>query len=338
MKSCEFAQIGFLHPILSKLQSHGVNLSPYIQNAGIEIFDLQNPETYIPLHLYEKFLNQISRKQGIANIANEFHSQIHLGSCSEFGELISGQTSLLNVCQKAVKFPNVVFTNERLRFTTHGRISKLEQWFVNFDEKRTSQLTGIDNAIMFNAFKLYLGEDWEPVELHYQNDTALDISKYFPNARKTRVRTGMPSTAIVFETDLLTRNSNGNDRLSSTPEPDFSIPASASDKIEILLTQTLPGMVPSIREAAEMLDTSERTLRRALAEESCTFAELVDDWRRKEALRKVNDNRVHIDDISASLGYLNPSAFFRAFKRWTNFTPNRYRDLDPERQALAMAS
>ncbi|MBK1879148.1 helix-turn-helix transcriptional regulator [Pelagicoccus mobilis] len=338
MKHIEFAQIGFLHPILSGLESSGVNLTPLVRRAGIEAFDLQDPECYIPFHLYEGLLEQIHHRHGIPDLASEFQEKLHISSCAEWGEMLARRSSMLSVCQKAVKFPNVVFTNQRMRIETHGKISKFEQWFANPGTSGRRHVVDIDNALTLNTFKNIIGDDWEPIEVHIQSDTAFDITQFFPNAKRTRVRTGMPTSAVILDTHLLAQNGHGSEDLASVTEQDFSPPRSVADKVEILLRHTLPGVVPSIREVALMLNTSERSLRRALAEEACTFAELVDNWRREEALKKIHEGRFQIDEIADFLGYLNPPAFFRAFKRWTNFSPNRYRDLDPDFQIQAMAS
>jgi len=66
---------------------------------------------------------------------------------------------------------------------------------------------------------------------------------------------------------------------------------------------------------------SERSLQRRLAEESVRFEALTDDVRREMAARYLADRKVAIAEIAYLLGYSEPSAFHRAFKRWTGSTP-----------------
>ena len=81
----------------------------------------------------------------------------------------------------------------------------------------------------------------------------------------------------------------------------------------------------SEEETAKLLHMSPRTLQRKLAEASLTYQQLVDATRRDLALRYVVDAGRSISDITFSLGFSQPSAFTRAFKRWTGSSPTDYR-------------
>jgi AraC-like DNA-binding protein len=78
-------------------------------------------------------------------------------------------------------------------------------------------------------------------------------------------------------------------------------------------------------DTAKRLNMSARTLQRKLAEASTTFVQLVDDTRRDLALRYIDDPQRSITDITFSLGFSQPSAFTRAFRRWTGISPTDYR-------------
>ena len=86
-------------------------------------------------------------------------------------------------------------------------------------------------------------------------------------------------------------------------------------------------------DAAKQLHMSPRTLQRKLAEANTTYLELLDDTRKDLALRYIEDPRRSITDITFSLGFSQPSAFTRAFKRWTGLSPSDYRTSGPARTA-----
>jgi AraC-like DNA-binding protein len=75
---------------------------------------------------------------------------------------------------------------------------------------------------------------------------------------------------------------------------------------------------------ARQLGVGPRTLRRRLASLEVSLFELVEQARcdvAREALSGVTP----IKEIAARLGFSEPSAFYRAFKRWTGTTPGEYR-------------
>jgi AraC-like DNA-binding protein len=82
-------------------------------------------------------------------------------------------------------------------------------------------------------------------------------------------------------------------------------------------------------ETAKQLHMSARTLQRKLADANTTYLQLVDDTRKDLALRYIEDPRRSVTDITFSLGFSQPSAFTRAFKRWTGRNPSEYRTKSP---------
>jgi AraC-like DNA-binding protein len=78
---------------------------------------------------------------------------------------------------------------------------------------------------------------------------------------------------------------------------------------------------PRLATIAEALEIPERALRRRLDEENTTFAAVVNDLRRSLALEMVEDASLSLGEIAFLLGFSEPSASHRAFRRWTARTP-----------------
>jgi AraC-like DNA-binding protein len=72
---------------------------------------------------------------------------------------------------------------------------------------------------------------------------------------------------------------------------------------------------------AARLATSKRTLQRDLARAGTSHQAVVDDVRRALALALLESNRMTTVEISERLGFKDPRAFFRAFRRWTGTSP-----------------
>ena len=75
---------------------------------------------------------------------------------------------------------------------------------------------------------------------------------------------------------------------------------------------------------ARVLGLTSRSLQRRLKDEGSSFQILRDEIRRELADRYLEDD-LSISEISFLLGFSEPSAFFRAFKRWTGLTPIEHR-------------
>lgn len=81
----------------------------------------------------------------------------------------------------------------------------------------------------------------------------------------------------------------------------------------------------SLAEAARALAVSPRTLQARLGQEGTSFATLADELRRDRALTLLSQPDLAVTAIAARLGFSTPSAFTRAFRRWTGMAPSDYR-------------
>jgi AraC-like DNA-binding protein len=112
--------------------------------------------------------------------------------------------------------------------------------------------------------------------------------------------------------------------LAARPEPYASIGHRVRRLLMAALSDT-PAEATLSRVAAE-LHMSERTLQRHLADDGSSFDALLDETRNELALRYLSDEKFAIAEIAYLLGYSEPSAFHRAFKRWTGKTPAQVRE------------
>lgn len=82
---------------------------------------------------------------------------------------------------------------------------------------------------------------------------------------------------------------------------------------------------PDLESVAAQLHISPQTLRRHLREEGSSFQELKDHLRRDLAIYHLGRDELSINALAEQLGFSEPSAFHRAFKKWTGLTPGAYR-------------
>ncbi|WP_447592569.1 AraC family transcriptional regulator [Aquipseudomonas campi] len=82
---------------------------------------------------------------------------------------------------------------------------------------------------------------------------------------------------------------------------------------------------PDLEQLAQHLHISPQTLRRHLREEGTSFQELKDHLRRDLAIYHLGRDELSTQALAEQLGFSEPSAFHRAFKKWTGLTPGAYR-------------
>ena len=83
---------------------------------------------------------------------------------------------------------------------------------------------------------------------------------------------------------------------------------------------------PSFDSISRALNVSAPTLRRRLKREGTTFQQLKDDCRREAACEYLKQPDLSVSAVAVQLGFTDPSAFHRSFKKWTGMTPGAYRE------------
>lgn len=94
-------------------------------------------------------------------------------------------------------------------------------------------------------------------------------------------------------------------------------------RVEALLAARLHMGEAAMAEVAGRLGMSRQTLYRRLKAEGTGFDAIVDDLRRDLADGYLESERLSVNETAYLLGFSDPSAFSRAYKRWTGRSPTR---------------
>jgi AraC-like DNA-binding protein len=144
---------------------------------------------------------------------------------------------------------------------------------------------------------------------------------------------GAPVAALVFGSEILTaplvrsdaeleqyiRNSPGD----ILARRDYG--TSLNDQVRRMLKPGRHGQLPSMDDIAARLAMSPQTVRRKLREENTALREIRDEILRDAAIASLSKGNETIAALSDRLGFSEPSAFTRAFRRWTGSPPGSYR-------------
>jgi AraC-like DNA-binding protein len=101
-------------------------------------------------------------------------------------------------------------------------------------------------------------------------------------------------------------------------------------RVEAVLLPLLHTGEVSADAVARTLGFSRQTLFRKLKAEDATYEQTLDALRHRMALRYLTASKVSVNETAYLVGFSEPAAFSRAFKRWTGKSP---RDVQPARAA-----
>ena len=255
----------------------------------------------------------------------------HYNCFGTLGAALVSNPNLLEACRFLVKYVDLTFTPFRAIFTEDGdQVCAQYVDYLDLGECRSYYL------MRDLAFFLNLSKEADPIgwsSLVSKMDIAMDapaeadvIKAFFAwpvqfGAEETRIvaplqpllmplRFANPITLKIMQqqcdAQLLKRQQNPWSR-----------------QVENVLLSQHP--MPDLRSVADQLCCAERTLRRRLQSESCTFQDLVAHIQQQRAVHHLRHSHQPIEVIAERLGYSETASFAHAFKRWMGQTPSAFR-------------
>jgi len=100
---------------------------------------------------------------------------------------------------------------------------------------------------------------------------------------------------------------------------------SYTERVQAFMTDRRALAVPDMAHAARELGLSVRSLRRHLDDEGTSYRALTQSALERSACSMLRNPALTLQAVAYELGFSNPTAFHRAFRRWTKRTPAEYR-------------
>lgn len=208
-------------------------------------------------------------------------------------------------------------------------------------EARVEAMGEILDMMVVGCVKLareFVGGAVEPLEVCFRHGQRHDASLYREALGPVPVRFEAGETSIAFAASLLDRSIRGAD-----PRIGAYLEQHAQALLEQLPDTTVEGRVRRAiderllvgevdqRDIAKALGMSVRSLQRALREAGTSFSAERDRVRRERAEVLLRRPELSAGEVAFMLGYQDPRAFYRSFRRWTGRTPTEFRRDAPAR-------
>lgn len=100
---------------------------------------------------------------------------------------------------------------------------------------------------------------------------------------------------------------------------------SVTHRIREILGEDFQQEMPSFEALTSLLNMSARTLRRRLEKEGMSYQRIKDNARRDAAIHLLSREGMTVSEVAERIGFSDPSAFHRSFKKWTGQSPGSYR-------------
>jgi AraC-like DNA-binding protein len=312
----------------------GVSPPELLRAAGLDPALLANPDAYLPHAQEIRLWDEAVRLSGDRDFglhlaewvarAPEDHFDVltfAVRSCSTLGEHY----------RLAGRYMRLIHEGVYLSVEEEGEVARVVHGHLPEQIGPRHPVEGL-LAMTLLVGRRALGEEFVPEAVHFTHarpDRVIEAERIFG----ARVHHGSPRNELVLARALLERPQRHAElRLLAILDRQLAgqlsgLPTSTGfrDTVKRCMTDELPEREPVVATIAAKLHMSPRSLQRRLRGEGVSFAELLSELRRDLSLRYLQDPRISIGEVAFLLGFLDVTAFHRAFKRWTGSTPAEHR-------------
>ena len=330
MEAIPLHRIAIVLPFVNFLSEIGAPVERGIRQAGLPVSALDNANNHVPSQRFWAFAGSMAHSEGIedlgyrvgekygANCANPHLASLLCQAPTLYDALVQASNLINRSTSRGhtglYTRPNseqVLFIHRPSFSANHPYISQID-WF------------GI--MAQLGMVRLFTGPQWLPDEIctTVRHEPCDYIQQQLAG---TRIRIAQPCSFIALDSNQL-----GLPPLSQSKAipPSIQLDALPSD-FATSLRQALGAYIQesdlSIEFAAELCNTSKRSLQRMLSAAGTSYSEVIDRALFDVASDLLQNTDMRITELSHQLGYCDSSHFSRAFRRVSGISPRKYRQL-----------
>lgn len=221
---------------------------------------------------------------------------------------------------------------EEIRVHRTGDDTSVEFYFVQAKETEPDIMVDVGLSWILNVARRGSDGEIKPlrVELTRSSKHRALLERHFG----CRVRFKAGRNALMFRSDDLDRPFvTSNEELLAMIAPQLELELQSrvpvqdvGEQVKQSLRRLLAGRRPVLKDVAQELGLSSRTLQRRLTDGGLTFQQIVEDTRRDLARHYLKQRTVELNEAAFLLGFGDANSFFRAFQNWEGTSPGEWRE------------
>jgi AraC-like DNA-binding protein len=335
MKEATFS-VYITRSILQFAAGYGVDIEQLCATVGLDPVLLQMPDQQIPGTLHHAVWREAVKQTGDENLGLHLGEGFNLATLGIVGYVLINCPTFKEVLEKLSRYTRLFSQGAKINFSiSEGMVfcdCEVVDDLKNYLLKEPRYAIESTFVSLLTATKVLTGKSLSLYGVWFEYLPPASTTEY-DRIFQTKIQFSMPINRLIFDVNclkwsVLSRNSNLLPLFEQHAEAMLN-QMDRSDRytqqvVQAIIEQ-LKGELPTIDAIARQLAISTRQLQRELKTEGTSFQKLLDTIRQELALRHLKNSVTPIHDIAFLLGFSEPSAFHRAFKRWTGKTPRNYR-------------
>jgi len=341
MNKTAYVPISSVRYLLKAAEDQGVVIGPLLEELNINQVDLDTKEMFSAYQygvLYQGIIRLVEDESfGILSAGKVpngtfrmmCHCIIHARSLAHAMHRVS---DFYEICRGPSIKPVLIKKGRFAKLTFAPVEHSLEEDSATLDEENSCDRVRTTLSMWHHFISWLIGRRLE-LRAAYFSHPRPDNVNYFKTLFQSEVKFKQHSNALVFsakylDMPIIQTDDSLRSFLKTSPYQLLVMVGddnSLKSQVMAMLGKDFSRETPSAEEVASLLHMSISTMRRRLTEENTSYQTIKDECRKEAAITYMSAPQLSINDIASLMGFDEPSAFFRSFKKWTGMTPSEYR-------------
>jgi AraC-like DNA-binding protein len=312
----------------------GARAEPLFRAAGLAPDVAPAADVHIPADRYIALWDLVIAAVGDRAFGLRVAAELRIEDNEVFGFLAMSCATLGEAFDRTAKYRELYNTGARWELQIDADAERVIHYPWPSSARSPGRRAAVELAVadMASAARqLSAGGAAAPIEVRFAHDAPRDLRPYRAafgvdpvfNASLDELVFARGMTAIAVAT-FNSRLREYFDVQCQQLAAKFTADAPITARARTALIAAMGGGDPSMDGVARTLGMSARSLHRRLSDEGARFNDLLDDVRQEFAKRYLARRSVTASEVAYLVGFQSPTAFFRAFKRWTGQTPKSF--------------
>jgi AraC-like DNA-binding protein len=324
--------IMLLHALVEGVEPAGVTRDELMRAASIDLDRLDDIDGRLDREEYDRVQIAALDLTGDEALGLHVGERVTARSFDVVADLASHAPTLRDAFQNFARFHRIVTDGPDTTLHEQNGVATVHYQFPRSAPRCNRMRAEFAMVGFLRMVRTFTRRDDAAKAVYFEHDAPeyrIEYARIFGGAERFgHAFTGIEFDAALLDRSELARNGELYTVLESLAERKLSRvtrEGGHAERLRDYLTRSALAERPQMDAVARSLGISVRSLRRRLDEEGVSFTSLLNEARATLAKRMLDDPRRSIYETAYAMGFSDPSAFHRAFKRWTGMTPTQYR-------------
>jgi AraC-like DNA-binding protein len=321
--------------MLDYLGRRGIVVEDVGRALHLDAGALAKPDQRVPGSTVERLWEEAERRTHDAHLGLHMGESYHPGALNILGYVVLSCRTARDVLDRLARYAAIlndglrvsVGSNRELTLCRFEAVEALDNYLARTPRQPIEAMYAGVVVTMRNL----TGHAIEPLRVTFCHGAPPDLAEH-RRIFGPAVQFDAAENLLGFLTsdlDALVRSSNPAllevfERHANAVIDELDEHGAVSRRVVQVLTERVKGIAPALDEVAAELAMSARSLQRTLRAEGTSYQVLLDNVRRELAVRHLAVRGTSAAEVAFLTGFSEPSAFSRAFRRWTGLTPGAY--------------